>query len=580
MPFLVVSVLIWPISAYPALVQFGLELALASPFSWLAGFFTGHLCLAALLLLGKISWWRLKLFQGHPLLIFWALFLSTTFASVLAHAAMQLLGNSTPIAIELLLLRFVLLLVSLAGMGKVRQFRVRVEELESSERQLLDLVGISKLKQSAELEAVRERMRVLVSDLKKLAGRPQSEVIEQLRFSSERIVRPWSHELAQSKSLDIAPEKAYVRPDWAKVWDSVFATSVLKPFQTAFWVSVFSLSYSVRVNTTGPNSELPIPDGPGLQVSFDAASFGGFLLQIGVIFIATFLAGIAVRAVSRSRNPLVVRLTPTRRELLALLMLALLTMLNLLLLFGLVGLRIVADLSPILLLILCLPVGLIGLAVILSRALSSATGSIISQLEMVTSNLRWQVARANQELWTFRNRLANQLHGPIRSALISTALRLGQKELEVEQELNAAVGKLEYLTEQLDDDGGMTDPLHLLFETRELWRGVCGVELAISEEDLELLRSDEMTSSFVGEIVSESVSNAVVHGGASEVRVDLSLEQSSVKLTVADNGSLASEQKQGLGSKMLSEAALNWSLSAGELGTVLVATLPFSPVRR
>jgi anti-sigma regulatory factor (Ser/Thr protein kinase) len=78
------------------------------------------------------------------------------------------------------------------------------------------------------------------------------------------------------------------------------------------------------------------------------------------------------------------------------------------------------------------------------------------------------------------------------------------------------------------------------------------------------------------EIVTEAVSNAVRHGGATQVSAAMSCEGDRTTLIVQDNGQEATSGAPGLGTRVLESCALEWSRDRIPGGAILRAVLPAS----
>jgi anti-sigma regulatory factor (Ser/Thr protein kinase) len=83
-------------------------------------------------------------------------------------------------------------------------------------------------------------------------------------------------------------------------------------------------------------------------------------------------------------------------------------------------------------------------------------------------------------------------------------------------------------------------------------------------------------ANLVGEIVSEAVTNAVVHAGATAVLVELDINDQLLRLSVSNEGELPDGYSPGLGLRLLDESTLSWGISNQGGRTVLTAELPLT----
>jgi two-component sensor histidine kinase len=112
------------------------------------------------------------------------------------------------------------------------------------------------------------------------------------------------------------------------------------------------------------------------------------------------------------------------------------------------------------------------------------------------------------------------------------------------------------------------------------WQGVCDVQVDIDSEVKKVVAKDLRLSMCINEILKEAVSNAVRHGDAQTVQISLKLADDGViDLIIANDGKAPRiGVRKGLGSNLLDELTVSWSLSFDSATdrTILVARLPFS----
>lgn len=195
--------------------------------------------------------------------------------------------------------------------------------------------------------------------------------------------------------------------------------------------------------------------------------------------------------------------------------------------------------------------------------------AVIADLEIVNSQLR-------QEAWLNRKRLASVLHGPVQAALYAAAMRLAQsKQISsdlisgIEVDLNQALNKLESFGENENFD-------IVLAQIADVWNGVCDVRFEISEQLRVELRAASSVAVCVLEVIREATSNAIKHGGATEVLVSVrpSSRENLLQVEISNNGSLPeAEAEAGYGSQLLSEVTYSWSIGQKNGKTVLQAKL-------
>lgn len=183
-----------------------------------------------------------------------------------------------------------------------------------------------------------------------------------------------------------------------------------------------------------------------------------------------------------------------------------------------------------------------------------------------------------QRLWVFRKRWLLILHGNVQSSLTAALTRLESAEkvdavlLElVMQDLRRA---------ELAVESNLTEPVNLangILELKAVWQGICDVRVNISERAKRALEQRDDSAFCVNEILKEAVSNAVRHGDANEAVVTVDrVTDDILHIEVANNGTVPakSSENRGIGSDLLNEVCLSWSLETENKLVRLAAELP------
>lgn len=197
----------------------------------------------------------------------------------------------------------------------------------------------------------------------------------------------------------------------------------------------------------------------------------------------------------------------------------------------------------------------------------TAAADVNLKLELVST-------RYQRQLWINRRNLAWVLHGPIQSALVSSGLALSgtvthDDRGRVRVNLAAALSRLDSSSTARQDLATALDGL------ATVWNGSCTVLWRITPGAEALIDDDRDAVVCVGEIVREGVSNAVRHGKAVRVAVEIESRQGLIRVVVRDNGiGLNPSATMGLGSSMFDEITHAWSRTAAVGHTSLVAWVP------
>ncbi len=171
------------------------------------------------------------------------------------------------------------------------------------------------------------------------------------------------------------------------------------------------------------------------------------------------------------------------------------------------------------------------------------------------------ISRLRKQIWITRRNAAWVLHGPIQSALISSALSLNEPGLtkqdrtNLQQRIRDAAESLKKKNETMNPD--IADALDGI---ANVWSRSCTTKWFADAELREQIQRDQDSSFCVIEIVREAVGNAVRHGKATQVDVAvMESEPGVLKIVVKDYGAgIAEKSIAGLGSAMLDQISLSW----------------------
>lgn len=214
------------------------------------------------------------------------------------------------------------------------------------------------------------------------------------------------------------------------------------------------------------------------------------------------------------------------------------------------------------------------------KAYWTVRADVLTSLERRGEQLRWSVARARQVQWFQQRALSRMLHGPAQSALNAAAMRIDAAREEnqpLASVVAAAKSELEEVFERMSEEGHRASSLHDTVEQlASVWSGLCDVRCEISPEADKSLRRDPISRTMVAEIITEGVSNAIRHGAARNISIDVAQRtERLIQLTITNDGAPPSgEGGTGLGSRLLDECAIEWHRKHQGKGTLLEACMP------
>ena len=167
---------------------------------------------------------------------------------------------------------------------------------------------------------------------------------------------------------------------------------------------------------------------------------------------------------------------------------------------------------------------------------------------------------------------ARVLHGSVQTRLVACAVAIEQasqtRDVDAFQaamrEAHAALVPPSLVVEVSRTLGENLD------RTVALWSGLCSVRVMI---DPDVSQERGVLARDVGRFVEEAVNNAVTHGDATEISVDVHRTGNAVHIEVIDNGSGPGGGRPGLGSALFDSLSTHWQLTPVDGGSKVVAAV-------
>lgn len=191
------------------------------------------------------------------------------------------------------------------------------------------------------------------------------------------------------------------------------------------------------------------------------------------------------------------------------------------------------------------------------------------RLAVIRIALRSEVARISQQQWVARRQWAHHIHGTVQSTLTSTLLMLQQVPVpwdRVRESLDfAAHGLSAVPTADLD----LSECIERLQRT---WQGICVVDAHVGDDVARVLAERPNSLYALNEVLKEAVSNAIRHGGATNIDIRLTRSGADVHVVVAGTPANVADgpRREGIGTQLFDEVSSTWTLVDG----VLDLTLP------
>jgi len=429
-------------------------------------------------------------------------FVTLTLAAVLASNYQRHLESLAALADE----RYRLQIRSAGIRAKVQ---IQREELLAKVRSLLD-PAIAKIQAN-------------------LAGHSSTEAIDSLRSTVEDVVRPLSLEVAEaSDELEAESGKAVIR-EKAPIPSRILLGEFILPLWASLILALILVPAAFLVED--PPNSLTILLTASLSMFFGLGLFHWLTMKLPVQPLLAALVVPSLYAISLIPMYFAADLLQWNVSV---------SQVHALLFFGAcVGATTFAA----------------QFAQLQRKATKERLVSVNLQLEILNASLR-------QELWLNRRRTASVLHGPVQAALFASAIKLSQEQqptqalvAEVEQDISTA---LERLNNPSNLDG--EDIAGLLNQIVEIWSDAAEITIEIPAELEAAITKQPLASEALIEISREFITNAIKHGKASNVSLEVSrLDDLRIAISVIDDGQgLPPGAKPGFGSKLLSELSLVW----------------------
>lgn len=226
------------------------------------------------------------------------------------------------------------------------------------------------------------------------------------------------------------------------------------------------------------------------------------------------------------------------------------------------------------------PVGLvlriaIAMLVVVLAMLDEHGRQSRAALAELNAELEELIAQLRRQTWLLHRSVALAVHGPVQSALVSTAMRLASSQ-RTQASVDDARRRLDQalmaISRQRHEDVSIDDALD---DLRGLWQGVVRIDVDIDAGARSRLAADTGLRRCVIEVCRESASNAIRHGRARTVAISIVESAGRIGVQVRDDGTgLGSPSPAGLGTAMLDDTCLRWSLRDAEGGGAeLIATV-------
>jgi two-component sensor histidine kinase len=234
------------------------------------------------------------------------------------------------------------------------------------------------------------------------------------------------------------------------------------------------------------------------------------------------------------------------------------------------------------LLLLIWPVSVLSLIFYaFSESIDRDRVAVRQALNAENQQLAHDQALFEQQLWLGRRAWQFVVHGTVQSALTAALTRLQASPEPEQYVLNRVSEDLERARQALTAPPVRNIDLpDSIAQLKATWRGICDIRTNISDRAARALRNNNDACLCVNEIIKEAVSNAVRHGEAKIVTIEIGRQDDfNLEIHVSNDGvPLRAQQKLGVGSRLIEELTTDWSIASSKATglTVFKANLPLA----
>lgn len=539
------------------------------------------------LLLAHTTWLKISFARRHPSLTLLTFLLAVIVGHIIQLFVQGIIfpTNEYYVAFEAILYQTVVLTVVAHVVVSLTKLRAREIELQTATN-TLELARSEGLKMQQALRSqVLDTVVNSIENTFTVSKQSLSQLSERLRSVAAEDVRSLSHDLAFEPRMFAVYEAPREPLKWRTVWSLVGARPQLAPKLMAWVVTILGLRLTVETDVP---QELA---SDSLTVTVEWVGLVFSLTMLAIFWFGTYFSAIAGQKVLQKLT--VQRGTELSFATQSLIVLAVGASATVI---AMVGIALpsrgsLTDFNFTALLAIIGPIYLTALVVGVLNAARERMTAAVAELDELTQQLRWDVSEINLVVFNDQQILARLLHGPLQSALHAAAQQIESDALltgventdDTEPQSVRAKQRIKKVLEELENEY-QSMPIRLGVERLvELWLGACSIEVEMSDDVAERIDADSGCSAGIIEVLTEVISNAHKHGGASEMHVSISNPSDRIiQLQIENNGTTISrkglrETSRGYGTDLLNKFTVQWMWTSVQPPT-LVAELPLRSV--
>lgn len=187
-----------------------------------------------------------------------------------------------------------------------------------------------------------------------------------------------------------------------------------------------------------------------------------------------------------------------------------------------------------------------------------------------TSNHTKEVLR--QKLKTSESRLVHLIHGRLQGQLNALAVH---SERDSESDVRATLQEIDVTLEQLTLESEGSNQFNRNLDTLiKMWNRVCDINIKLSQSSTLILESQPTVATATIEVLREVINNSIKHGQPSWINIIITTEADpAITITMTNDGNLATPAEVGVGTEILNDFCVRWSIKKIRAGTRLNAKI-------
>ena len=196
------------------------------------------------------------------------------------------------------------------------------------------------------------------------------------------------------------------------------------------------------------------------------------------------------------------------------------------------------------------------------------------RLAEAVESAAWAAGRLRQRQWLEQRRLGHVVHSTVQARIVSLALQI---RLNPPADIPAAITSVASGIHELLEEEQQASWSEALSRLRAVWDPSITLRVTVPRPATLALAGDPAAGQALAAVIGEAITNAVTHGGADTVEARVGLSRGILDVVVTDNGHADGAGSPGMGSQMLDNVCLSWSLCVEPAPTTLHARIACDP---